>query len=58
MTPYNSEDEMRSKRELYLKAGAGEVWVVAEDGRVRFFAAAAEEELERSGLVPEFPEQL
>jgi Uma2 family endonuclease len=47
--------EIRKKRVLYLETGAEEVWVVDEDERVRFFP---EEEMERSGLVPNFPEQL
>jgi hypothetical protein len=46
---------MHSKRALYLEAGAEEMWVVTEDGEVRFFGA---EEMEESGLVPGFPEQV
>jgi hypothetical protein len=48
-------EEMEAKRALYPEAGAEEVWVVLQDGHVRFFA---EEELDRSGIVPGFPEQL
>jgi Uma2 family endonuclease len=51
----NTGGEIRKKRALYLETGAEEVWVVDEDERVRFFA---EEEMERSELVPDFPEQL
>ncbi len=58
MSGSNTEGEMQEKRELYLEAGAEEVWVVGEDSSVRFFAAADEEEMERSGLVPDFPKQL
>jgi Uma2 family endonuclease len=52
MSENNDWEEMDSKRALYLEAGAEEVWVVAEDGEVRFFG---EEEIEASGLVPDFP---
>jgi Uma2 family endonuclease len=39
VSPSNSEDEMREKVAAYLVAGAREVWVVSEDGTVRFFDA-------------------
>lgn len=55
MSDNNDWEEMHEKRELYLEAGAEEVWIVSEDGEVRFFG---EEERESSGLVPKFPEQL
>lgn len=55
MSESNDWDEMHSKRELYLDMGAEEVWVIGEDGAVRFFV---DEERERSGIAPEFPEQL
>lgn len=51
----NTEEEIREKRELYFEAGAEEVWVADEDGEVRFFG---EEEMERSEIAPEFPDQL
>ncbi|MCS4119203.1 Uma2 family endonuclease [Salinibacter ruber] len=55
MSENNDWDEMDRKRGLYREAGAEEVWVVAEDGEVRFFGA---EEMEESDLVPGFPEQV
>jgi len=55
MSEANDWDEMEAKIDLYRKAGAEEVWVVEQDGTVRFFA---DEELERSTLVPEFPTSL
>lgn len=55
MSVANSEEEMQEKRALYRDAGAEEVWIVAEDGTVRFFG---EEELEQSRLVPEFPTRI
>ncbi|MBB4070408.1 Uma2 family endonuclease [Salinibacter ruber] len=51
----NDWDEMHSKRTLYLEAGAEEVWVVTEEGAVRFFA---DEETEASGVLPGFPEHV
>jgi Uma2 family endonuclease len=55
MSESNDWDEMHEKRELYLEAGAEEVWVVDEDGNVRFFAG---EELEGSELAPDFPAEM
>jgi len=55
MSESNDWNEMRDKRALYLEAGAKEVWVVAEDGAVRFFG---EEELERSEVVSGFPDSI
>ena len=48
----NTEAEMQEKRRLYLDAGAEEVWIVSEDGRIRFFS---EEEREQSEIAPECP---
>jgi len=48
----NTEEEMQAKRELYLKAGAEEVWIVSEDGQIRFFGEA---ELEHSTIAPDAP---
>jgi len=55
MSDANSMEEMHAKRALYREAGAEEVWVVRQDGQVRFFA---DEELDRSAIAPEFPDQL
>jgi Uma2 family endonuclease len=52
MSDANTMDEMQEKRELYRKAGADEVWIVDQNGQVRFFD---EEEQERSDFVPDFP---
>jgi Uma2 family endonuclease len=52
----NSKKEMIEKRQLYIEAGAKEVWLCNEDGVMRFFNA--EQELTHSLLVPEFPEQV
>jgi len=55
MSGSNDWDEMEEKRTLYREAGAEEVWVVTEDGDVRFFA---EEEIGSSALAPGFPQQV
>ncbi len=51
MSPRNSMAEMQEKRALYMEAGAEEVWIVEEDGTVRFYA---DEELDASRLAPDF----
>jgi Uma2 family endonuclease len=51
----NDWEEMDEKRALYREAGADEVWVVATDGSVRFFA---DDELEHSELAPDFPQSI
>jgi len=35
-SPSNSDDEIQAKIQGYLNAGAKEVWVVAEDGRISY----------------------
>jgi Uma2 family endonuclease len=52
MSESNDLGEMKAKMSLYREAGAEEVWVVEQDGRVRFFAA---EEQEHSTLASDFP---
>ena len=48
----NTEEEMQAKRALYRKIGAEEVWIVGEEGEIRFFC---EEEKERSDIAPGCP---
>lgn len=55
MSDSNTMEEMDAKRTLYREAGAEEVWVVEQDGHVRFFA---EEEIEQSAIAPAFPDPL
>lgn len=52
----NDEAEIRQKSELYFTAGANEVWIVGEEGQVRFFDADGN--LETSGIAPSFPDQI
>lgn len=49
----NTKLEMEEKRELYLSAGAIEVWICNENGDVQFFDASGQ--LEKSSLIPDFP---
>jgi Uma2 family endonuclease len=37
MSPSNTKREMKSKVNLYLKAGATEVWIVSEAGTIQYF---------------------
>ena len=55
MSASNTEAEMQEKRVLYREIGAEEVWIVDEDGYIWFFG---EEELERSEIAPDCPDQL
>jgi Uma2 family endonuclease len=55
MSDSNTWAEMEEKRSLYLEAGAEEVWVVSEEGQVRFFR---DEEMETSELAPDVPSEL
>jgi Uma2 family endonuclease len=55
LSPSNTEDEMEAKRRLYRDRGAEEIWIVGEDGRIRFYA---EEEMESSELAPECPKKV
>jgi Uma2 family endonuclease len=47
ISPSNSQREMRAKIKLYLKAGAIEVWLVSEQGDIRFFDADGQRESSR-----------
>ena len=49
----NTQLEMEEKIELYLSAGAVEVWVCDETGEVRFYDATGQ--LGKSRLIPGFP---
>lgn len=53
-SPSNTMGELLEKKDLYLKAGAQEVWIREQSGRMLFFDAAGP--LERSALCPAFPQ--
>jgi Uma2 family endonuclease len=45
ISPSNSKREMKAKIKLYLKAGAIEIWLVNEQGDIRFFDADGQREI-------------
>lgn len=42
-SPSNPKGEMEEKTSAYLLAGAQEVWIVGEDGGIRYFTSAGEQ---------------
>lgn len=56
VSPSNSIPELDEKRQLYFEAGAKEVWVCRDNGRMEFYAPAGQ--LPKSSLVPNFPDQI
>jgi len=55
-SPGNTDEELSHKRGLYVEAGAEEVWICAEDGRLTFYDADGE--IESSHRTPSFPSQI
>ena len=51
----NGEEEMEQKRALYRDIEAEEVWVVDEEGQIRFFN---ETEMEASQIAPTCPTEV
>ena len=47
LSPSNTKPKMQEKIDLYLEAGAFEVWLVDEQGLIRFFNADGEQEKSR-----------
>ncbi|MFM9972121.1 MAG: Uma2 family endonuclease [Burkholderiales bacterium] len=54
-SPSNTEEETSEKIKAYLDAGAQEVWVVSEEGRVRYYAAGGEITASAFGIEPLLP---
>jgi Uma2 family endonuclease len=52
MSESNTEDVMTKKRALYREPGAEEVWMVSEEGEIRFFG---DEERDHSEIAPDCP---
>lgn len=50
LSPSNTEDEMAMKTRAYLGAGAIEVWLVGDDGRLSVHDAAGPQALSRYGV--------
>lgn len=55
VSPSNSDIELREKIRAYLAAGAEEVWLVLEDGGVRYFDAAGEKAASRYPVTLSLP---
>jgi Uma2 family endonuclease len=53
LSPSNSSDEIREKREAVFAKGASEFWICDRKGSVQFFGPR--ERLAKSGLCPKFP---
>lgn len=59
VSPSNTRQEMESKRALYFEAGADEVWICDQQGRLHFFLKGNEEsEDNASSLCPMMPKQV
>jgi Uma2 family endonuclease len=52
----NTAEELEFKQRLYFEAGAREVWICNEQGRLTFSNERGR--LDRSLLVPDFPQQI
>ena len=52
----NTEKEMRQKIDLYLEAGATEVWLCNLEGELRFYNEDGQ--LEHSNMAPAFPKEI
>ena len=53
LSPTNTGEEIDEKRQLYLDAGAQEVWTCDAEGRVQFYDADGR--LKTFRLAPGFP---
>lgn len=56
LSPANVPAEMKQKRRLYFEAGAEEVWLCDEVGRMLFYTPQGAQD--RSQLAPAFPKQI
>jgi len=55
-SPGNTPAELSEKKALYFAAGATEVWICDEEGKISFFASSsADDTMESSLLCPDFP---
>ncbi len=56
MSPSNSMDEMKEKKDLYIERGAAEVWICEESGDITFWDNQGK--ISTSVLFPDFPESI
>src|SRR5262249_41638893 len=54
----NTKKEIDEKKALYFDAGAREVWICGDAGRVSFFNDATSPASEKSRLCPKFPKRI
>lgn len=54
LSPRNTKKEIEEKKALYFDAGAREVWICDDSGRMSFFTDTASAASERSRLCPDF----
>lgn len=57
LSPGNTQEEIQEKIRLYVDAGAREVWICSESGKLQFFNETLAE-LGTSQLCPEFPKKI
>jgi Uma2 family endonuclease len=55
VSPSNSKEEMYNKVKLYLAAGAKEVWIYWESGKIEFFNLAGQIEQSGYGVAVKLP---
>ena len=55
VSPSNSKEEMTNKVQLYLQAGAEEVWIVWENGIVDYYSKTGKLELSGYGVSVKLP---
>ncbi len=58
LSPRNTEAEINDKKALYFEAGAKEVWLCDEKGRITFYGAEVTRPLKASRLCPQFPTKI
>ena len=56
VSPSNTDEEIHGKKDLYFNAGAAEVWLCDEHGKLSFFTPQGG--VPRSVLCPAFPSQI
>jgi Uma2 family endonuclease len=57
LSPSHRASEIEEKRVLYFEAGAQEVWICNLNGQLTFYLASRQQ-VNVSGLCPDFPKQL
>lgn len=58
LSPRNRREEMRQKMALYYQAGAEEVWLCDEDGRMEFFVKSSPIPVLQSRFCLTFPQRI